>query len=72
MNDRYCQDKAAGVVRDIDHLALDEEEVEILRKAVQKIRDKQSKEFGKSLKRASKIVKSWPKWKRDLGESILR
>lgn len=72
MDDRYRHDKAAGIVRPIDHLTLDEEEIRILTAAVKKIRDKGRKEFEESLNRASKIVASWPKWKRELAESCLR
>jgi hypothetical protein len=72
MDDRYCQDKAAGIIHPIDHLTLDEKEISILTNAVKKIQNKRRQEFNKSLKHASKIVASWPKWKRDLADKIFR
>ncbi len=72
MNDRYRQDKAAGIVRPIDHQTLDEEEIRILTNAVEEIQNKQRQEFDESLECASKIVASWPKWKRDVADRILR
>lgn len=72
MDDRYRHDKAVGIVRDIDHQTLDEEEIKILKDAVNKIKEKQRKEFDESGKQAARIVASWPKWKRDLAKKCLR
>jgi len=55
--------KAEWIIDPISHNELDEEEEKILRKAVNKIRDKQSKNFLKHLEEASKIVDDWPEWK---------
>jgi hypothetical protein len=58
-------ENAKWIVRDIDHLKLDDEEIKILKDAVQKIQDERRKHFEGSLTRAAKIVDSWPKWKRN-------
>ncbi len=61
-----------AVVADISHTDLTKEEANILWKAVKKIKDKRSDAFGEHLKRASEIVASWPRWKRELAEQVLR
>ena len=63
---------AEFIVRPINSNPLKESEAEILREAVKKIQDQQRKKFDESMKRASEIVASWPKWKRDLADQVLR
>jgi len=65
MLDKYMENRANGVVRNIDHLDLDEEEIKILGDAVKKIRIRRRDQYLASLKRASEIVDSWPEWKRN-------
>lgn len=61
--------KAEFIIDSISHDELDKEEEKILRKAVNKIKDKRSKNFLKHLKEAAETVNKWPKWKqRALGE----
>lgn len=57
--------KAKFIIEDIDHLDLTEEESKILFNTVNIIKNKRKKDFIKSLNRATKIVNSWPEWKRN-------
>lgn len=63
--------KAAFVVDSIKHLELDDIEEAILSKAVQKIRDRRIDRFKVHLKKASRIVASWPDWKRKAFGSLI-
>lgn len=69
---QFDKNNADFIVHSISHNTLDKEDADILRKAVKKIKDKQEKHFLESLENASRIVASWPKWKRELGLQILR
>lgn len=51
---------------------LDEEEARILKIAVKRIQKKRHDHFEATLKRASEIVESWPKWKREGGLARLQ
>lgn len=56
---------AKFIVQGIDYLDLTDEEIKILKGAVNIIKNKRKKHFIKHLKNASKIVSSWPEWKRN-------
>lgn len=56
---------ASWVIDPIKHNDLDVEEFKILQDAVRRIQDKRKREFVAHLDRASRIVSSWPEWKRN-------
>lgn len=64
-------DDVAFIIDPIAHCELNDEEIEILQEAVRKIQEKRKKRLINSLKQASEIVASWPKWKRDLADRVL-
>ncbi len=75
MNLEKDKDRAVFIAGDIKHIltnGVDEVEAKILRTAIQEIKKKRSDEFDKSLDEASRIVASWPKWKRDLVPTYFR
>lgn len=57
--------KAEFIINPISHHELNEEEEKILRRAVNKIRDKQSERFLEHLKKAAETVSGWPEWKQN-------
>ncbi len=65
MKNKQKKYRVADIVDSIDHNDLNEEEAEILTKAVKRIKDKRRKSFEKTLRDASRIVKSWPEWKQN-------
>ena len=69
------EDRDFFIIKDIKHIAvngLDDSEAKILQDAINKIEKKRLVGFEKTLSRASKIVASWPKWKRDAALGSLR
>ncbi len=59
------ENNANTIVRPINHNTLTDEEANILRNAVKKIRDRRLVSFDVFLEEASSIVATWPKWKRE-------
>lgn len=57
--------KAEFIIDPISHNDLNEKEEKILRRAVNKIRDKQLKNLLKHLKEAAETFNKWPKWKQN-------
>ena len=69
------KDRDFLIIEDIEHFAvngLNDFEAKVLQDAINKINKKRRAEFDKTLSRASKIVASWPKWKRDAALGSLR
>jgi hypothetical protein len=57
--------KVADIIKPISHHNLSEHEAEVLIEAVKKVRELQRRRFDETLSRATRIVESWPAWKRN-------
>ena len=69
------EDRDFLIIEDIKHFAvngLSDFEAKVLQDTIDKIKKKRHARFDKTLSRASKIVASWPKWKRDAALGSLR